>query len=103
VWGDTVEKVAAERINARFTQSRFKHGGESYISIKTENFARVLLIDFFNSIGALETLAAASPTGAAVVMRRDASTSVAPFLLDGAGSALGWCRRRRCRSPRDQP
>jgi hypothetical protein len=29
VWGDTVEKVAAERINARFTQSCFKHGGES--------------------------------------------------------------------------
>ena len=39
--------------------------------------------------GAMETLAAASPTAAAAVMRRDASTSVAPALLAGTGSAAG--------------
>ena len=37
----------------------------------------------------METLAAASPTAVAVVIRRDQSTSVAPALLAGIGSAAG--------------
>ena len=42
--------------------------------------------------GAVETLAAASPTAAAAVMRRDGSTSVAAALSTGSGSPAGVVR-----------
>jgi hypothetical protein len=42
-----------------------------------------------SAFGALETPATASPTAAAAVTQRDGSTSFAPALSTGSGSAAG--------------
>jgi hypothetical protein len=54
-------------------------------------------------IGAVETLAAASPTASAAVVRRDGSTSVTPALSAAAGSAAGVVPEAAVAVAQDQP
>jgi hypothetical protein len=55
------------------------------------------------AFGALETVGAASTTAAAAVTPRDGQPRSSRIYRRAQDQPLGWCRRRWCRSPQDQP